>query len=307
MIRAWIAVALLAGSWMFGLDYFYPANPWIWAALVIGGAALLGGSFKQLPGGRESAIALVLLIPALIFVPWPLKIIPLLIVIGLALHLLPGPHPDPLRAPTEGWSGEGTINWLAQGAVSAGVIMAAQSLALAFYTAQTALSHELPWPLPDLFAGIANLLSIDAAADGSKIAMHSMRQVHRIGATWELLLDPATFCFFIGGLVLMALTAWQELPEGRRWPAWIRGLRIFSLIIIAWLPVRAALLIAIYMYRVLRAEPDRALYVMNHFFAPWPLLILLAVPVLLVWRFLRVKDVKASDQAGRKHARVQPL
>jgi hypothetical protein len=315
MIRAWIAVALLAGSWMFGLDYFYPANPWVWAALAIGASGLLGGALIRLPGGRDSAIAIGLLIPALVFVPWPLKIISLLIVTGLAIHLLTGPHPNPLRAPTEGWSGEGTIvndlpmdegplgkfvTWLSQGAVSAGVILAAQSLALAFYTAQTALSHELPWPLPDLFAGMANLLSIDAAADGSKIAMSSMRQVHRIGATWELLFDPATFCFFIGGLVLMAITAWQQVPKSRRWPAWIRGLRIFSLIIIAWLPVRAGLLIAIYMFRVLRAEPDRAFYVMNHFFAPWPLLILLAVPVFLVCRFLRIKDVKTPVKRADK-------
>ena len=107
MIRAWIAIALLAGSWMFGLDYFYPANPWIWTALVIGGTALLGGSFKQLSGGRESAIALVLLVPALIFVPWPVKIIALLIILGLAVNILPSPHPNPLQAPTEGWSGEG--------------------------------------------------------------------------------------------------------------------------------------------------------------------------------------------------------
>jgi hypothetical protein len=276
---------------MFGLDYFYPANPWIWAALVISATALLGGSFKQLPGGRESVIALLLLVPALIFAPWPIKIIPLLIGLGLTLHLLPGPHPNPLP------KGEGTwefIEWIAQGAVSAGVIMAAQSLALAFYTTQTALSHELPWPLPDLLAGMANLISIDAAADGSKIAMHSMRQVHRLEATWELLFDPATFCFFIGGVALMAMTAWQEAPEGRRWRAWIRGLRIFTLIIVAWLPVRVGLLMAVYMYRVLRAEPNRALYAMNHFFAPWPLLILLTVPVLLVWRFLQVKDVKPS-------------
>ena len=62
--------------------------------------------------------------------------------------------------------------------------------------------------------------------------------------------------------------AWNEVPEGRRWPAWIRASRIFTLIIIAWLPVRVGLLMAIYMYRVLRAEPDRALYVMNHFSRP---------------------------------------
>ncbi len=27
MIQAWIAAALLAGSWLLGLDYFYPASP----------------------------------------------------------------------------------------------------------------------------------------------------------------------------------------------------------------------------------------------------------------------------------------
>ncbi len=321
MIRAWIAVALLAGSWMFGLDYFYPANPWIWAALVAGSAVLLGGSFKQLPDGRESAIALVLLIPGLIFVPWPLRIVPLLIVLGLALHLLCGsltsPHPSPILGeesrkecsphPSPLPKGEGILKWLGQGTVAAGVIMAVQSLALAFYIAQTAWSHELPWPLTDSFAGMANLLSIDAAADGSKIAMHSMRQVHRLGATWELLFDPVSFCFLIGGLAFMALTAWQEMPEGRRWAAWIRGLRILSLIIVAWLPIRAGLLIAVYMFRVMRAEPDRALYVMNHFFAPWPLLILLAVPLLLVWRFLRINGVeKYSENTGNDKIIARP-
>ena len=292
MIRAWIAIALLAGSWMFGLDYFCPANLWIWIALIVGATVLLGGSLKQLPTNNESAFALLLLLPALLFIPWPFKIIPLLIALGLATYLLPIP---------------GTrVKWFCQGAVTAGVVMAAQSLILALYTAQTARSHDLPTPLPDLLAGIANLLSIDAAADGSKIVMHSMRQVHRLAGTWELLLDPVTLCFFIGGLVLLGLTAWQQLPEGRRWPAWIRALRIFTLIIIAWLPVRAGLLIAVYMYRVLRAEPDRSLFVMNHFFSPWVLLVLLAVPVVLVWRFLSMKDVKTSA-APVEACIVQPM
>ena len=320
MIRAWIAVALLAGSWMFGLGYFYPANPLIWAALVAGAAVLLGGTFKRLPTGWESAIAIVLLIPALVLVPWPLRIVPLAIALGLALHLASGPHRVPTGAmrSMDGLSGEGTfgadlaegegaLNWLAQGAVTAGVILAVQSLALAFYTAQTARSHELPWPLPDLFAGLANLLSIDAAADGSKIAMPSTRQLHRLGATWEMLLDPATFCFFVGGAVLVALAAWQQLPQGRRWAAWLRALRIFSLITVAWLPVRAGLLIAIYVFRAMRAEPDRALYVMNHFFAPWPLLFLLAVPVFLVWRFLRVRSVEAyAENTGNDMEIARP-
>ncbi len=34
MIRFWIGTALLAGSWLLGLDYFYPANPCAWLAVV---------------------------------------------------------------------------------------------------------------------------------------------------------------------------------------------------------------------------------------------------------------------------------
>ncbi len=200
MIRAWIAVALLAGSWMFGLDYFYPANPWIWAMLVACAAVLLSGFLKGLLAGRDSAIALLLLVPALIFVPWPLKIMPLLIALGLVLHLLPSPHPSPLP------EGEGTlIKRLAQGVVAAGVILAAQLLALAFYTAQTARSHELPKPLPDLLAAVANLLSIDAAADGSKIVMHSMPPGASVGRYLGIAVRSGTFCFFVGGLCCSGL------------------------------------------------------------------------------------------------------
>ena len=33
-MRLWIGTALLAGSWLLGLDYFYPANPWGWIAVI---------------------------------------------------------------------------------------------------------------------------------------------------------------------------------------------------------------------------------------------------------------------------------
>ena len=38
---------------------------------------------------------------------------------------------------------------------------------------------------------------------------------------------------------------------------------------------------AIYVHRVLNFDPERSLYVMNHFFAPWPLLLYTIVPMLL--------------------------
>ena len=42
MIRLWIGTALLAGSWLLGLDYFYPASPWAWLAVVVAAVVLLG-------------------------------------------------------------------------------------------------------------------------------------------------------------------------------------------------------------------------------------------------------------------------
>jgi hypothetical protein len=42
MIRLWIGTALLAGSWLLGLDYFYPANPWAALAAVAAAVVLLG-------------------------------------------------------------------------------------------------------------------------------------------------------------------------------------------------------------------------------------------------------------------------
>lgn len=312
MIRAWIAVALLAGSWMFGLDYFHPTNPSIWKALIACSVLLLGGSTNSLSTRRESAISLALLIPAFFLVPWPFKIIPLLLSFGLGLNLLSTffGSQNPTSFYAENYLSEPTpaawywwifepkvvIQWLCKGAAAAGAILTAQSIVLAIYTAFTARSHDLPKPFVEMVAGLAKLLSIDATADGSKVVMHSMRQTNRLAATWELLLDPATLCFFVGGIVLSALIAWQYLPCGKRWDSLIRSTLNLTFIIIAWLPVRTSLLIAIYMYRVFNAEPDRPLSIMNHFFTPWSLLALLAVPAMIASRFLRNNNSAQSSE-----------
>ncbi|GAG09594.1 unnamed protein product, partial [marine sediment metagenome] len=272
-------VALLAGSWLLGLDYFSPASPWAWLAAVGAAVVLLGTTLKPTMLADEDAskenrrrrsletAALLLFLPAVWFASWPYRAAPLLIILGLAIRLLP------LR---KRWT-----DCLAYGTVTAGVVMLVQALATELYTLHTAWSHELPWPLPDLLAGIATLLGIDASADGSTVVMHSMRQVHRLGATWDLLLDPATFLFLVGGLTVLAVTVCSKTPGGRRWSAWIHGFRTLTLIILAWLPLRAGLMMSLYVHRVLRADPDSPLHVMNHFFSPWMLMGLLVVPVLL--------------------------
>ncbi len=274
MIRAWLGVALLAVSWLLGWGYYFPASPVAWLVVVVAGASLLSGIVQRMPSRRDMAIAAVLLMPAVWFAPWPLRAAPLLIALGLLFELLPLPRRWPVP--------------LGRGTVAAGVVMLTQALAMWLYTQTTARSHDLPAPVAGLFAGLVRLLGTEATADGSEVVMHTVRQPHRFAVTWDSLVDPATICFYVGSLVVLALVVWSRLPEGRRWNAWIAGLRALTILVAAWLPVRAALMLAFYLDRVVRWQFDMPLHAMNHFFSPWVLLLMLAGPVLLAWRFVRI-------------------
>ena len=274
-------MALLSASWLLGPGYYHPPHWPAWAVIVVLGTVLLASRPIRLPDRRQLAVALAMLLPAVWFMPWPYRAAPLLIAVGLALQLVPSPRHWPHLL---GW-----------GAVKAGVVLLGQSLALLAYTSQTARSHDLPWPLARLLGWVASALGIDAAVYGQTVTTHSLREVHDnaaihyMAASWELLLDPATLSFFIGGLILLGVTAWNRLAEGTRWSKWMRAARVFALVTVAWLPVRSGLLMALYLDRVLRANPTLRLTVMNQFFSPWVCLLFLAAPVLLAWWFVRIK------------------
>ena len=293
MIRAWTGVALLAVSWLFGLGCYQPASWTRWTLTVALAVVLLGGLLKRLPGRREMGTALALLVPTAWFLPWPYRAAPLLVAAGLALELLPLPRRWP--------------QWLARGAISAGVVLLVQSIALWAYTVHTARSHDLPWPLPSMIGGIAWLLGSDVAVDGTSLVLHVRNQVHRLGATWELLLDPATLGFFFGGATMLALAAWSGAEPQRRWSGWLRGLRMLTVVVAAWLPLRVAVLLAFYLHRSLRTEimPPT---VMNLFLSPWVLMLMLVGPVLLAMRLVgrpvaREADTFEEEAAGPAAAR----
>jgi len=283
MMRAWIGVALLAVSWLLGMRYYYPPNYLAWVAVVVAGSLLLFERMTRMPGWRERPVTLALFVPAVYFAPWPLKAAPLLITTGGLLDLLP------IR---QRWP-----KLLGRSAVAGGLVLLAQAMTMAIYSVATSRSHDLPWPLPQGLVGVARLLGIDAVADGAMIVMHSMRQVYRLAATWELLLDPPTVCFYVGGLVMFGLLAWSRLPEGTRWKAWIGALRLLTIVVLAWLPIRAGLLIALFQHRALRWNDVMPLHVMNQFWSPWVHLLMLLGPVLLAWRFVRVPTDEPSLSA----------
>jgi hypothetical protein len=142
------------------------------------------------------------------------------------------------------------------------------------------------------------------AVDGPSLVIRSMRHLHRLGATWELLLDPATLGFFVGGLVLLALTVWSREGESG-WSAWTRAAGRLALVVAIWLPIRAGLLIGLFLHRAVRADPMVPLTVMNQFLSPWVLLLALAGPVLLTWRLVRAAPAASSASAARGFA-AQP-
>jgi len=284
MMRMWIGLALLSVSWLLGQGYFLPAVYCAWVGVVVLGTLLMTGALQRLPSAGQLGAAALLLAPAVLLLRWPERVGPLLVLVGAGLATANAPR---------GWIGR-----VGRGAMAAGVVLMVQALSMAGYAAYAGRDHDLPGPLLWLLTGVARLLGIDAAADGSHVVLHSMRTPHRLAATWELLLDPATFCFYLGGVVLLAMLCWSRLPGGRRWTAWIAGLRTLTMVIAVWLPVRAGLLMGLYLHRAIRFEPERPLHVMNQFFSPWVLLGLLAVPVLLAWRFVRLPSAGADAATG---------
>ena len=154
----------------------------------------------------------------------------------------------------------------------------------------TAHSHELPRPLAMIVGGVAKLLSFDAATFESTVTLHSMRELHRLGATWELLVDPASLVFWIGGIAYLALRSGHRRDAGETvWTfAWktIRPFAIFSAVVAVWLPVRVGLLMAAYMHLGFRLEFEDQPDAMILFWQPWLHGALLVIPALLAWRFL---------------------
>lgn len=283
MIRAWIALALLGGSWLWGLDYYRPAAFRMWSVAVVLGVLLVSGAPLRLPRQRQSVLALVLLLPVAWWMPWPYRAVPVLIALGLGLCLVPI---------AGRWPGR-----IGRGAVGAGVILLVQAVAFWLYAAQTARSHDLPWPLPSLVGAALSLFGVEVAVDGSTVAIGSFRQTHRLIATWDLLLDPATLAFFAGGLTWLGWAATRGEAQGRGWAAWLRAARRLTLVVAAWLPLRLGLVVGLLLHRAIRVDPAARLNVMDQFFSPWVSLALLAGPVLLAWRLVRLpKDGRTPPE-----------
>jgi hypothetical protein len=285
MTRAWIATALLAGSWLLGLGYYQPANLFAWACLVAVAAGLLSGFPVQVPNRITALTALLLSVPAALLLPLPYRAIPLALIAGLALSAPGIPRVWPRR--------------LGQGCLAAAAILLVQGLVMEVYARGTARCHELPALVSQAIGAIPRLLGLDAAVDGSWLVVRAADQTHRIAATWDLLFDPASLCFALGGLTMAGLALATTGATGTSWKTWLRYAVGLLLILPAWAPLRVAMLLGIVLHRALRADVITAPNVADIFVNAWIHLGLLAVPtVLAIWLIDRRRLWPHDCQSG---------
>ncbi len=284
ILRTWVAVAVLAVSWLAGLGYYAPASVWSWAGLVLLGAGLLLGQKLPLPEPRSGTIALVLLLPVIWFVPWPQKVAVVLLAVGLALAVAPIPQAWPRR--------------LAAAGITAGGVLLMQSAAMYVYAALTARSHDLPGPLATALGALARLLGVEVATTGSTVAMEVATTVHPLGATWDLVLPPTVVCFLVGGAVLIGFSRTAVAPGQRPKAPWLRGSSVLLLVVLGWLPIRLVLLLGLYAQRVALADSSLPLCVMEQFLTWWLPVLLLAGPVLLSWWFVSTAAASGAKQSA---------
>ena len=199
-MRIWLATLLLAGSWLFGVQYYRP--PWEpgWGAMVLAGLGLLYGRGPRWTCVRTAYVALLLLVPPILVASWPLRAVPLSFFLGILLQIVPIPRAWP--------------SLVGRGLCTGGLILGAQAIGIFLYRCGTARSHELPGILADVPSAVAKLVGIAAADAGDATALYTIRKVHLLGPTWGLLFDPVMLGILCGGIVLLLLHGLRHRTEG---------------------------------------------------------------------------------------------
>jgi hypothetical protein len=266
----------LSASWLPGLGYYHATNWTIWLVFTVMGCLCLSviseTVFCQLRRGT-GAIAAGLSLPALLIAPWPYRAGILAFAIGCLA--------------SGGWPRHSSRwEWLQHRLCStgtlSGVVLIVQALTINAYAVFTSRSHESPAPLPRVLAGVFSLLGVESAVDGQTVALYSTRQIHRLGATWELLFDPVTVCFIAAAMLVMWSCRSGGADEARDQRKFMRGIcATLALVIVLWLPLRAGLMVDLFLHDVLRTPYEAELDAMRLFWSTWLHLLLLAGPIFI--------------------------
>lgn len=210
LLATFAALPLLAAWWLFSCTIYFLPN-WLGSFLTLAGAVSLlslghgasqGQIFsecqqaREVPGrARRSAtgylLVVLFLVAAAILLPWPYRLGPALLVIGLLTQKAPDQLP-------KAFVSVGSASFLA------GLILVGQSIVLQIYLFQTMRWRDLPEGLVLTLTGALRFLGLPASSAGSNITVPGPLQPVTVPATWELVLDPASMLLWVGGLIALA-------------------------------------------------------------------------------------------------------
>ena len=217
----WIGLALLSGSWLFGVEYYHRTEPRVWMLLVGLGAVLPGHAARAAIAAHEYGDG-----PAVGKCRGPL----------LAQRHADAdlPHGDRLSdalARRRDGAADGPRHSFGRFGISNAIV-------------RVGSLQDVHGPIARITESLAQPAKRDCRPLGHPVLRPRFNGCHLLdvrrphaGATWELLLDPVTFLFIVGGIVIVL---WQRGPDSLTQPSrwrWVGGpLKLLALAAV-WLPI----------------------------------------------------------------------
>ncbi|MCS7238978.1 MAG: hypothetical protein NZ899_12030 [Thermoguttaceae bacterium] len=260
----------LAAWWLFACTIYFPPNWWggllSFAAglglLTIGQVRLLkrGHREAELPVSSQlgstsrkplSLVAGALFVLAAVVFPWPYRLAPLLLAVGLWAQSFPRDLPLFFSAFVSAF-------------FPAGLILAGQGAFLQVYLLHTMRRHDLPEGLLAVGASLLQLLGLPVTSVGASLSLAGASHSITVPATWELFFDPVTALLWIGGIIAIGWflleherTGEQIRSDHPRPGSWDWLWRGFQKIALVWTVIlfvgsflRVALLLGMHLHRL---------------------------------------------------------
>lgn len=189
----WLGIFFLSASWLFFIPQFTLPDLFVGTLLVIlGTLCMIGGvsQYRSIPLDIKYVLLLVALVPALISIPFPYNLGPMVLTIGFLCGIL--------------LLKQKNTNLIPFGILLSGVILLFQTAVFPFYMAFVSHGHRVDLLSP-VISPVANLLGLRTSTTTGLLFVQTVQQTYAISITWEKLGCYLCLNMFLGALILFVL------------------------------------------------------------------------------------------------------
>jgi len=189
----WLGIFFLSASWLFFIPQFTLPDLFVGTVLVIlGTLCMIGGVswYRPMPLDIKYVLLLVALIPALISIPFPYNLGPMVLTMGFLCIILLLKRKNTHMIPV--------------GILLSGVILLFQTAVFPFYMSFVSQGHRLDLLSP-VISPVANLLGLHTSTTTGLLFVQTVQQTYAISVTWEKLGCYLCLNLFLGALILFVL------------------------------------------------------------------------------------------------------